>query len=69
MTTVWTIMVITFGAGPFDGYETFMPYSSASICGENIMPMRAELEEDGLEIKMIRCIKTSIEASRIDHHN
>jgi hypothetical protein len=69
MITVWTIMVITFGEGQFEGYETFMPYSSASICGENIMPMRAQLEEDGLKIKMIRCIKTSIGTSSIDHHN
>ena len=66
MITVWTIMVITFGAGPFDGIETHMPYSSPSICGEDIMPMRAQLEEDGLKIKMIRCIKTSIESGDID---
>lgn len=65
MTTIWTIMVITFGDGPFQGYETFMPYSSASICGENIMPMRAELEADGLNIKMIRCIKTTTETGEI----
>jgi hypothetical protein len=61
MITVWTIMVIKFGEGQFEGYETFMPYSNASICGENIMPVRAELEADGLNIKMIRCIKTSTE--------
>lgn len=64
MITVWTIMVITFGEGQFDGYETYMPYSSPSICGEDIMPMRAQLEEDGLKIKMIRCIKTSIESGK-----
>jgi hypothetical protein len=62
MNTIWTIMVITFGDGPFQGYETFLPYSSASICGENIMPMREQLEADGLEIKMIRCIRTTIES-------
>lgn len=62
MTTVWTIMIITFGAGPFEGYETFMPYSSSSICGEDIMPIREQLEADGLEIKMIRCIKTSLQS-------
>jgi hypothetical protein len=66
MITVWTIMVITFGEGQFEGYETFLPFSSASICGENIMPMRAQLEEDGLEIKMIRCIHTSIESGEIE---
>jgi hypothetical protein len=55
-------MIITFGAGPFEGYETFMPYSSASICGEDIMPMREQLEADGLEIKMIRCIKTPLQS-------
>jgi hypothetical protein len=64
MNTLWTIMVITFGEGQFQGYETFLPFSSASICGENIMPMRAQLEEDGLEIKMIRCIKTTIESGK-----
>jgi hypothetical protein len=66
MITIWTIMVITFGAGPFQGYDTFLPFSSASICGENIMPMRAQLEEDGLEIEMIRCIKTTIESGEIE---
>ena len=65
MITVWTIMVITFGEGQFEGYETFMPYSSSSICSENILPMRAELEADGLNIKMIRCIKTSTETVAI----
>lgn len=65
MTSFWTIMIITFGAGQFEGYETFMPYSSASICGEDIMPMRAELESDGLEIKMIRCIKTEVPSMSI----
>lgn len=65
MITVWTIMVITFGEGQFEGYETFLPYSSASICGENIMPMREQLEADGLNIKMIRCIKTSTETGEI----
>jgi hypothetical protein len=59
MITIWTIMVITFGDGPFQGYETFLPFSSSSICGENIMPMREELEADGLKIEMIRCIKTN----------
>jgi len=67
MITLWTIMVITFGDNSqFAGYETFLPYSSASICGENIMPMREQLEADGLEIKMIRCIHTSIESGEIE---
>ena len=57
-------MVITFGEGQFAGYETFLPFSSASICGENIMPMREQLEVDGLNIKMIRCIKTSTETEK-----
>ncbi len=66
MITLWTIMVITFGEGQFQGYETFLPFSSSSICGGNIMPMRAQLEEDGLEIAMIRCIKTTIESGQIE---
>lgn len=66
MITIWTIMVISFGEGQFQGHETFIPFSSASICGENIMPMRAQLEEDGLNIKMIRCIRTTIESGEIE---
>lgn len=66
MITIWTIMVITFGEGQFEGIETFMPYSSSSICSENILPMRAELEADGLTVRMIRCIKTTIESGEIE---
>lgn len=66
MITIWTIMVITFGEGQFQGYETFLPFSSSSICGENIMPMREELEADGIEIEIIRCIKTTIESGEIE---
>ena len=63
MITIWTIMVITFGdTSQFAGYETFIPFSSSSICSENIMPMREQFEADGLEIKMIRCIKTDIKS-------
>jgi hypothetical protein len=66
MITIWTIMVITFGdSAPFAGYETFLPFSSSSICSENILPMREQLEADGLEIKMIRCIKTDIKSGEV----
>lgn len=60
MTFVWTIMIITFGEGPFDGYETYIPFSNAAICGENIEAQKEQFELDGLKIKMIRCRKTDI---------
>lgn len=60
MTFVWTIMIITFGEGPFDGYETYIPFSNPAICGENIEPQREQFEADGLKVKMIRCRKTDI---------
>jgi hypothetical protein len=66
MITIWTIMVITFGEGQFQGYETFMPFSNPYLCGENIDPMREQLEADGLNIKMIRCIETTIESGEIE---
>jgi hypothetical protein len=60
MNFVWTIMIITFGEGPFDGYETYIPFSNAAICGENIEAQKEQFELDGLKIKMIRCRKTDI---------
>jgi hypothetical protein len=67
MITVWTIMVITFSdTSPFGPVETFMPFSNPYLCGENIDPMREQLEADGLEIKMIRCIRTTIESGEIE---
>jgi len=57
-------MIITFGA-PFDGYETFMPYSSGSICGDAIDQMREQLEADGLEIRMIRCLGSDVPSSTV----
>lgn len=53
-------MIITFGEGPFDGYETYIPFSNAAICGENIEAQKEQFELDGLKIKMIRCRKTDI---------
>lgn len=60
MNFVWTIMIITFGAGPFEGYETYIPFSNSALCGENIEAQREQFEADGLKVKMIRCRKTEI---------
>jgi len=60
MTTFWTIMVVTFGAGPFEGFNTYIPFSNKYICGENILAVREQLELDGLEVKMVRCVETDM---------
>ena len=62
MNPVFTIMVITFGAGPFAGYDTYIPYSTSYLCGNNIERQRDELEADGFEVTMIRCLKTDIKS-------
>jgi hypothetical protein len=62
MNFVWTIMIITFGEGPFEGYETYIPFSNSAICGENIEAQKEQFELDGLKVKMIRCRKTDIES-------
>lgn len=55
MITVWTIMVITFGAGPFEGVVTGLPYRDAKACGDHIMVMREQMEAQGLVVSMVQC--------------
>lgn len=51
-------MVVTYGAGPFEGFNTYIPFSSRYLCSENILAVREQLELDGLEVKMVRCVET-----------
>ena len=58
MTTYWTVMIITFGAGPFAGYDTYLPYPNKYVCGEHIAATEQQIVADGLAVQMIRCIET-----------
>jgi hypothetical protein len=60
MTYLWTIMVVTYGAGPFDGFNTYIPYPNKYVCGEHISATEAQLVADGLAVQMIRCIETDL---------
>jgi hypothetical protein len=55
MTTFWTIMVITFGAGPLDGTVTGLPYKNSQECGDHIEVMQTQMEAQGLIVAMIQC--------------
>jgi len=57
MTTFWTVMVITFGAGAFDGTVTGLPYKNPQECGAHIEVMQKQMEAQGLTISMIQCKK------------
>jgi hypothetical protein len=57
MTTFWTVMVITFGAGAFDGTVTGLPYKDAKTCGDHIEVMREQMEAQGLVVTMVQCKK------------
>ena len=52
--TALAVMAISFGA-PFDDYESFLPFRNGRTCGEQIQPMRAMLEAEGMVVVMIRC--------------
>lgn len=66
MTTFWTVMVITFANGPFEGYATFIPYRDAMSCGQHISETLDMYELDiGLRVEMIQCEKTNILSSTI----
>jgi hypothetical protein len=57
MTTFWTVMIITFGAGAFDGTFTGLPYKDPMTCGQHIDIMREQMEAQGLAVTMIQCKK------------
>jgi hypothetical protein len=55
MTTFWTVMIITFGAGAFDGTFTGLPYKDSMTCGQHIDTMRKQMELQGLVVDMVQC--------------
>ena len=65
MTAVWTIMVISFGAGTFAGYDTYLPFKDGRACGNNIESTRKLMEDQGLEVISVRCLSTEIAAPTI----
>lgn len=53
----WVFLVITLG-GPFEGYVSVIPQTSAKQCGENIIIAEGLFE--GLPIEMVQCMPTDI---------
>jgi hypothetical protein len=53
-------MVVTYGAGPFEGFNTYIPFSNKYVCGEHIAATEQQLMADGLAVQMIRCVETDI---------
>lgn len=58
----WTILLITYGAGTFDGEVSAIPFPDEQRCGDAIEPLYDLLYEQFPDL-MIQCIQTDVASS------
>lgn len=57
MNLTWTIMVITFTGGLFDGEVTLLPFRGTHACGQAIEAMYAQMAVAAPEVT-VQCVPT-----------
>jgi len=55
----WTILLITYGSGTFEGEVSAIPFPDEQRCGDAIEPLY-DLLTDQLPDLMIQCIQTDV---------
>lgn len=60
----WTILLITYGAGTFDGEVSAIPFPDEDRCGDAIEPLY-DLLTDQFPDLMIQCVETTTPSTSI----
>lgn len=55
----WTMLLITYGAGHFDGFQTVIPMESVEECSKAINPIYESIIDANPDM-MVQCIETKI---------